>query len=109
MARRDRLPREDVVSAIAEFIDSGLGADLCPGLNADTLLVGEILDLPALLRLIGYLEEQYQFTLAPNDLRRENFATPGRIAAYVGRARSRRATLDRPAADGSPDRRQSAA
>ena len=82
--------RDDIVNATVEFVASGLGANYCADLNADSLLVGEILDLPALLRFVTFLEERFDFSLAPGDFRRENLATPGRIATYV-----RRVTSDR--------------
>lgn len=73
----------EVLRAIEEFFASGLGNANCPRFCPDTFLLGNLLDLPALLRLIAFLEERFDFRLGSDVLRAEDFATPARIAALV--------------------------
>jgi len=51
--------------------------------TSDPLLEGGIIDSLGILNLVGFLEEEFQMTVADDDLVPENFGTIEQIAEFV--------------------------
>ena len=78
-----RVSEYDVEEAIRDFLRNERAAPDVATIAGDTPILGDILDLPALLRLIMYLEETFDFDVGPQVLLRDDYATPARIGKYV--------------------------
>jgi acyl carrier protein len=74
-----------VETVIKDFISRELAPDpaLLPLSNDTALLDSGILDSLGLLRLVVFLEEQFDITMGDTDLLPENFASVNAICAYL--------------------------
>jgi acyl carrier protein len=74
-----------VETIINDYISQELVPDaaLLPLANDTSLLDSGILDSLSLLRLVVFLEEQFEITMGDADLLPENFASVNAICAYL--------------------------
>ena len=80
----------EIQEKIERFIRTNCMAGQPPdNLREDTQLrTSGLLDFPATLGLISYLEQEFRFEFSVQDLALENFDSIGKIAALVDRHRS---------------------
>lgn len=80
----------DVKDKIRGFITTELAHKVGGTAVADdeSLLERGVLDSLGLLRVLGFLEEQYHFTVKDEDVVPENFESVDAIAAFVDRSRN---------------------
>ncbi|MCS7089703.1 MAG: phosphopantetheine-binding protein [Verrucomicrobiota bacterium] len=68
---------------IAQDILAGSRSSI--GATENLVGMGGLLDSLGLLRLIQFLEEEFQIQIGDGDVREENFGTLERLAAFVAR------------------------
>jgi len=75
----------DVRSAISTYFRSEFSAALTGvKLNDDTELIESgIVDSLGIMKLLQYLEDSFSVRIADDELRPENFATPGTIVSLI--------------------------
>ena len=85
MSTTIHLQPESIRSAICTYITQELAYDQA-GLtftNDFKLVEQGVIDSMGILRLITFIEENFNLTFAPEDLRLENFVTPDAITAFI--------------------------
>lgn len=77
----------DVKDRVKRFINTELVRKDGVGTITDgeSLLEGGVLDSLGVLRVLGFLEEEYRFTVRDEDVVPENFESVDAIAAFVQR------------------------
>lgn len=82
----------DVRSSISTYIQSEFSAALTSvHLGDDTQLIESgIIDSLGIMKLLQYLEESFSIRIADDELRPENFETPGTIVSLVEKKLSSR-------------------
>lgn len=82
----------DVRSSISTYIQSEFSAALTSAsLSDDTQLIESgIIDSLGIMKLLQYLEESFSIRIADDELRPENFETPGTIVSLVEKKLSSR-------------------
>ena len=75
----------EVQRDIRQFIQSELKRDVGAVGEADSLLEAGILDSLGVLRVVGFIEQQYGIAVTDDEMMPENFETLAAIAAFVER------------------------
>ena len=72
---------------IAEFIEQQLLArgSSDPIAFDDDLLVSGLLDSMAVMRLVGFIESEFDMSISPGDVVIENFQTVNAIVKFIGK------------------------
>jgi acyl carrier protein len=80
----------DVKDRIRGFITSELAHRVgsAPVVDAESLLDRGVLDSLGLLRVLAFLEKEYQVTVKDEDVVPENFESVDAIAAFIARVRN---------------------
>jgi len=74
---------DEMTARICEFVREEILLDDSQTLDADTPLLGGVMDSLGLLQLVAFLEEQYEVEIDDADMVAEHFRTPGEIARFV--------------------------
>jgi len=78
--------QREIQETVTEFVENELVADgAARGIAPDTPLLDNVLDFPGVLRLVVFLEEQFQIDVSSQGLRRDNFGSIRQITDYVDR------------------------
>jgi acyl carrier protein len=74
---------DEMTARICEFVREEILLDDSQTLDADTPLLGGVMDSLGLLQLVAFLEEQYEVEIDDADMVAEHFRTPAEIARFV--------------------------